>query len=93
MWPVSVLDVIKDSLTPVLKSSTPLDNKIKDALKERKPEIALSCDKNEATCDFQFWAGGSQSFFCHLNSCNFHEGIVSLFRFVFAISNFLNCSD
>ncbi|KAL9042645.1 MAG: hypothetical protein Q9214_003718 [Letrouitia sp. 1 TL-2023] len=47
------------------------NRKILDQLKERKPQITFSCDAEDETCNFQFWVGRVESFYCGLNTCSF----------------------
>ena len=44
--------------------------KIIDALKPRKPQVTFSCNANRKDCNFQFWIGGEESFYCGLDECN-----------------------
>jgi hypothetical protein len=37
----------------------------------RLPEITLSCNNDSQSCNFQFWAGQKESFFCELKNCDF----------------------
>ncbi|KAH9053006.1 hypothetical protein EDB83DRAFT_2395574 [Lactarius deliciosus] len=45
------------------------NRKILDMLPDRPPQVTFSCDKTDATCDFQFWTAQVESFYCALNSC------------------------
>ena len=47
------------------------NRKIIDQLKEKKPQITFSCNAVEDTCNFQFWIGQVESFYCSLDSCAF----------------------
>ena len=47
------------------------NRKILDQLKERTPYITFSCDADDATCNFQFWTGREESFYCGLDTCSF----------------------
>ena len=38
-------------------------------LPDRPPQVTFSCDKQDATCDFQFWTAQVESFYCALGSC------------------------
>ncbi|KAL8919828.1 MAG: hypothetical protein Q9208_006561 [Pyrenodesmia sp. 3 TL-2023] len=50
------------------------NRKILDMLKERKPQITFACNAKEETCNFQFWIGQVESFYCDLDTCAFsHE--------------------
>lgn len=42
---------------------------IVDQLKERKPQVTFSCDVKDASCNFQFWVGKKESFYCGLDTC------------------------
>lgn len=42
-------------------------------LKDKKPEISLSCNIPSKSCNFQFWAAQRESFFCELNECETTE--------------------
>lgn len=39
-------------------------------LDPRKPEVTFSCNKKDATCDFQFWIAEKESFYCALDKCS-----------------------
>ncbi|KAI0306184.1 hypothetical protein B0F90DRAFT_972077 [Multifurca ochricompacta] len=45
------------------------NRKILDMLPDRPPQVTFSCDKSDATCDFQFWTAQVESFYCALSSC------------------------
>lgn len=45
------------------------NRKILDQLKERKPQVTFSCKAEDETCNFQFWVGQRESFYCGLNKC------------------------
>lgn len=47
------------------------NRKIIDQLKDRKPQITFSCNAKDATCNFQFWIGKEESFYCGLDTCSF----------------------
>ena len=47
------------------------NRKIIDQLKDKAPQITFSCDKDDATCNFQFWIGKMESFYCALDTCSF----------------------
>ncbi|KAL8907759.1 MAG: hypothetical protein Q9207_001242 [Kuettlingeria erythrocarpa] len=47
------------------------NRKILDQLKEKKPQITFSCNAEEETCNFQFWVGQVESFYCDLDACAF----------------------
>ncbi|KAI4189177.1 MAG: hypothetical protein LQ346_005166 [Caloplaca aetnensis] len=47
------------------------NRKILDQLKEKKPQITFSCNADEETCNFQFWVGQVESFYCDLDTCAF----------------------
>lgn len=47
------------------------NRKIIDQLKDRKPQITFSCNAPDATCNFQFWTGKEESFYCGLSDCSF----------------------
>jgi hypothetical protein len=51
-------------------------------LKDRKPQLTLSCQNNPSKCNFQFWAGQKESFFCELTECDFKQGYLILIIFV-----------
>ncbi|KAF8577787.1 hypothetical protein K439DRAFT_1655013 [Ramaria rubella] len=46
------------------------NRKILDMLPDRPPQVTFSCDKPSSTCQFQFWIGQIESFYCALNTCN-----------------------
>ncbi|KAH8092680.1 hypothetical protein BXZ70DRAFT_453314 [Cristinia sonorae] len=45
------------------------NRKILDQLDGRKPEVTFSCDSDDHTCQFQFWAAQVESFYCGLSNC------------------------
>jgi hypothetical protein len=47
-----------------------IDRKILDMLPDRPPQVTFSCDKPSSTCNFQFWIGQQESFYCALDTCN-----------------------
>ncbi|KAL8934080.1 MAG: hypothetical protein Q9211_005416 [Gyalolechia sp. 1 TL-2023] len=49
------------------------NRKILDQLKEKKPQITFACNAEDATCNFQFWVGKVESFYCDLDTCVFSD--------------------
>ena len=49
------------------------NRKIIDQLKDRKPQITFSCNAEDETCNFQFWIGRDESFYCGLDACKFES--------------------
>ena len=47
------------------------NRKILDQLKERTPQATFSCNAEEDTCNFQFWVGQEESFYCALDTCTY----------------------
>lgn len=47
------------------------NRKILDQLKERTPQATFSCNAEDDTCNFQFWTGHVESFYCSLDTCSF----------------------
>ncbi|KAL8667172.1 MAG: hypothetical protein Q9168_007306 [Polycauliona sp. 1 TL-2023] len=47
------------------------NRKILDQLKEKKPQITIACHAEDHTCNFQFWVGKVESFYCDLDTCSF----------------------
>ena len=45
------------------------NRKILDQLKDEIPQVTFSCNAEEATCNFQFWADQKESFYCALDTC------------------------
>lgn len=45
------------------------NRKILDMLPDRPPQVTFSCDRESATCDFQFWTAQVESFYCALDTC------------------------
>ncbi|KAL1990526.1 hypothetical protein VTN49DRAFT_6365 [Thermomyces lanuginosus] len=45
------------------------NRKIVDQLKDRKPQVTFSCEAEDHTCNFQFWVGEVESFYCSLDTC------------------------
>ncbi|KAK0949088.1 FAD-dependent urate hydroxylase, partial [Friedmanniomyces endolithicus] len=46
------------------------NRQIVDQLKEQKPQATFSCNAERQTCNFQFWVGQMESFYCALDTCN-----------------------
>ncbi|SNX83178.1 related to ABC transporter protein [Melanopsichium pennsylvanicum] len=51
------------------------NKKIVDMLPDRPPQVTFSCNKHQASCNFQFWIGAKESFYCGLEDC---EEIIEL---------------
>ena len=47
------------------------NRKILDQLKERTPQATFSCNAEDDTCNFQFWVGQEESFYCALDTCSY----------------------
>ena len=47
------------------------NRKILDQLKERTPQATFSCNAEDDTCNFQFWVGQQESFYCALDTCTY----------------------
>ena len=45
------------------------NRKILDMLPDRPPEVTFSCNKDDETCQFQFWTAQVESFYCTLGNC------------------------
>ncbi|KAI0775145.1 hypothetical protein BD413DRAFT_294544 [Trametes elegans] len=45
------------------------NRKILDMLPDRPPQVTFSCDREDATCQFQFWTAQVESFYCQLHQC------------------------
>lgn len=50
------------------------NRKIKDLLKDQVAHVTFGCDRNESSCDLQFWIDDLESFFCKFESCDFDQG-------------------
>ncbi|KAI9891761.1 MAG: hypothetical protein M1814_002511 [Vezdaea aestivalis] len=48
------------------------NRKIRDTLKEQKPQVTFSCDASSLECNFQFWVDQRESFFCALDTCSWN---------------------
>ncbi|KAF8968200.1 hypothetical protein BGZ46_010928, partial [Entomortierella lignicola] len=52
------------------------NRKILDTLGPKQPPaITFSCNKQNNTCDFQFWVDQVESFYCHLDECTFGQDV------------------
>ncbi|QPG95783.1 hypothetical protein C2857_002045 [Epichloe festucae Fl1] len=51
------------------QACTVTNKKITDLLGEQRPEVTFTCQKDQGTCDFQFWVDAIESFYCHLSDC------------------------
>ncbi|KAJ1968395.1 (ABC) transporter [Dispira parvispora] len=49
------------------------NRKIIDMLPDELPQVTFSCQRESATCSFQFWIKERESFYCKLNECDFSE--------------------
>lgn len=48
------------------------NEKVKDGLKnDGVPQVTFSCNAERKECNFQFWIGGLESFYCGLQHCKF----------------------
>ncbi|KAG8977970.1 hypothetical protein FRB90_008635, partial [Tulasnella sp. 427] len=45
------------------------NRKILDMLPGRPPQVTFSCDRPSEECNFQFWIGQKESFYCALDTC------------------------
>lgn len=45
------------------------NRKILDMLPNRAPQVSFSCDRQDATCGFEFWVAEVESFYCTLDTC------------------------
>ncbi|KAJ5669121.1 ABC transporter G family member [Penicillium macrosclerotiorum] len=48
------------------------NRKIVDQLDGRKPQVTFSCTAEDHTCNFQFWVGQKESFYCGLDTCEWN---------------------
>jgi ABC-type multidrug transport system ATPase subunit len=46
------------------------NRKIVDQLKDKKPQATFSCNADREECNFQFWVGQRESFYCGLDTCS-----------------------
>ncbi|GME71172.1 unnamed protein product [Ambrosiozyma monospora] len=53
------------------------NEKIVSMLNGKKAEVTFSCNKTEASCNFQFWIAQQESFFCELNKCDYQYDLQS----------------
>ncbi|KAM5465593.1 FAD-dependent urate hydroxylase [Microsporum audouinii] len=51
------------------------NRKIRDMLKEKKPQVTFSCKEEDKTCNFQFWVDQLESFYCSLDKCKWNMEI------------------
>ncbi|KAF9570558.1 ATP-binding cassette sub- G member 2 [Mortierella alpina] len=52
------------------------NRKILDTLgPDQPPAITFSCNQQNKTCDFQFWVAEEESFYCHLDECQFEQDV------------------
>ncbi|MBW0461115.1 hypothetical protein O181_000830 [Austropuccinia psidii MF-1] len=49
------------------------NRKILDMLPDRPPQVSFSCDILKTSCEFQFWIGSIESFYCAFEDC--HQSI------------------
>lgn len=45
------------------------NKQIRKLLGEKVPQVTFTCEKEDDTCDFQFWVDQRESFYCHLTDC------------------------
>lgn len=48
------------------------NRKILDQLDGRKPQVTFTCKDEDKTCNFQFWVGQKESFYCGLDTCEWN---------------------
>lgn len=41
----------------------------------RKPQVTFSCADEDKSCNFQFWVGQKESFYCGLNTCEWNMDV------------------
>ncbi|KAK0550556.1 FAD-dependent urate hydroxylase [Tilletia horrida] len=46
------------------------NSRILEMLPGRPPQVTFSCARDTKECNFQFWIGGQESFYCALNECD-----------------------
>lgn len=52
------------------------NRKILDLLPaETPPQVTFSCETTNNTCDFQFWIGQVESFYCSLDKCKYKQSV------------------
>ncbi|KAF9164759.1 hypothetical protein DFQ26_001068 [Actinomortierella ambigua] len=62
------------------------NRKILDTLgPDQPPAITFNCNGQNKTCDFQFWVAEEESFYCHLDGCEFgqdvkHDKIINTYK-------------
>ncbi|KAF9976915.1 hypothetical protein BGZ73_007532 [Actinomortierella ambigua] len=62
------------------------NRKILDTLgPDQPPAITFNCNGLNKTCDFQFWVAEEESFYCHLDGCEFgqdvrHDKIINTYK-------------
>ncbi|ORY93038.1 hypothetical protein BCR43DRAFT_552310 [Syncephalastrum racemosum] len=49
------------------------NRKILEQLKDQIPQVTFSCNQRQESCDFQFWVDEIESFYCHLEECEFDQ--------------------
>ncbi|KAK9471520.1 uncharacterized protein V1510DRAFT_426777 [Dipodascopsis tothii] len=49
------------------------NRKIVEILEGRLPQVTFSCNTTMAACNFEFWIGEIESFYCDLSQCKFSE--------------------
>ncbi|KAI9732695.1 MAG: hypothetical protein M1818_007429 [Claussenomyces sp. TS43310] len=59
-------DVVKENY----QTCEVTNRKIRDLLEEKVPEVTFTCNRDDATCAFQFWVDQRESFYCSLDTCN-----------------------
>lgn len=51
------------------------NKKIVDILDGKKPQVTFSCDREDSSCNFQFWIAQKESFYCDLTQCDFFHDL------------------
>ncbi|KAL9054386.1 MAG: hypothetical protein Q9162_004188 [Coniocarpon cinnabarinum] len=46
------------------------NKQIVEQLSPKKAQVTFSCNADAKTCNFQFWIGGEESFYCGLDTCS-----------------------
>lgn len=60
--------------------------KIVEILNGKKPQVTFGCNREEQSCNFQFWIDELESFYCDLSSCSFEFDLKTN-------SSHYNCKD
>lgn len=68
------------------------NRKIVDMLDDRRAQVTFSCSAKDAECGFQFWVEEEESFYCHLDECDWDRTITDISNTTSYVCQTIKCS-